>query len=77
MNASTRLALVTDEVQRALVVGLPTDELRRDLDHAFAETLDGLDAGRQDEDLLLYRFELVAGYGDLMRSLDDCEDLAA
>ncbi|CAA9539870.1 MAG: hypothetical protein AVDCRST_MAG79-1755 [uncultured Thermoleophilia bacterium] len=77
MDAPKRLALVTDRVQRALVKGLPTDDLRRDLDHAFAETLDVLDAGEQDEDTMLYRFELVAGYGDLMRSLDECEDLAA
>lgn len=77
MDAPTRLALVTDQVQLALVRNLPTGDLRVKLDHAFAETLDALDAGTQDEDHLLYRFELVAGYGDLMRSLDDCDELAA
>jgi hypothetical protein len=76
MDAPTRLAFVTDQVQRALAKGLPTDDLRRDLDHAFAATLDALDAQDRTEDVVLYRFELVAGYGDLMRSLDECEDLA-
>ena len=77
MNASTRLALVTEQVQRSLDDGLPTDELRRTLDLAFAETLDDLDDQEPTADAVIYRFELVASYGDLMRSLDECEDLAA
>ncbi len=77
MTPPTRLAAVTTEVQRALEHGLPSHELRRDLDVAFAEALDELDAEEPTEDALIYRFELVASYGDLVRSLDACEDLAA
>jgi hypothetical protein len=77
MTPPARLAAVTGQVQRALEHGLPSHELRRHLDVAFAEALDHLDAEEPTEDTLIYRFELVASYGDLMRSLDECEDLAA
>jgi hypothetical protein len=69
MDPFAHLADVARSIKVVLDLDLPVEDVRRDLDLAFAATLDHVDAGEGPDDET-FRFQIVASYGTLSRCLD-------